>query len=222
MKNGNLIAKFTETEISRYYSVELDTNSTNNSNGEVTRNSRNVETERFGLHSANDPNTESSSINNRMNTNLEYPKYVQLPHQNVTSPVNLTNWNSVVYATIHDAISKMQDLKPDEYCFLKFDIGEKAKGVLSLIKDHVELDPPKIIYEDGDELIFTWSTSCNKYYLTIEEDEIYFMELDKETVDTKSDVISRGSELNVQEFLNYFKKIPRRKTMNIREWSNAG
>ena len=216
--NGN--GKFPAREFKRTYFYGLDFNSTKNNYVENTNYGENLETE-FDSKSKQLPHATHSSNNNEKNTDKNRKVYVSKLKENETGSFKFSNWNSAVYATIFDTISKMQLLNCEEDYYLDRHIGEKAKSVLSLIKDHLDLDPPLIINEDGDELIFTWIINCNKYYLTIVEDEIYFMELNTNTVKSKSDVITKGTELNVKEFLGYFKGLTRTETKNILDKTNA-
>ncbi len=113
---------------------------------------------------------------NATGVNFEINIVKDSPYNSIPS-INppLSNWNAYVYDEIISTIDVMKKLPQGEPLALDPKVANRAQNILSFIREQLKINPPKILNQDGDAVVYTWVEEDKEYYLTVADDEVDLM-----------------------------------------------
>lgn len=88
------------------------------------------------------------------------------------SQISRSNWTAHLYGELLQALFKMSQLPESHDLFLHSGVSKRAADVLGAIQANTLLAPPRLMNEDGDTVLFSWSDADLKKYLCVDEDDI--------------------------------------------------
>ena len=83
-----------------------------------------------------------------------------------------SNWEAVMYHEVLNALFKMSRLPEDHDLYLSKVASKRAADVLAAIQANTLLEPPRLMNEDGDTVLFSWQENDIKKYLCVDEENI--------------------------------------------------
>lgn len=88
-----------------------------------------------------------------------------------------SNYDTNFFFELQNAISKMTELPNEHHMHLDSKLSNRAKAILSVIAFNSKIEPPRLINEDGDAVVFTWRRPRGKSYLSVDSEHIDLMEI---------------------------------------------
>lgn len=125
------------------------------------------------------------------------------------SSTTLTNWDVHIYAEILQTIHLMAEMSEGEQLFLEPGVARRAREMLSFLKDHLSIDPPKIINQDGQALSLTWTRGNGKHYLTIADDEVDLMYLSPDHPNPHVEILANGNQIPYEKIFESRLALPK-------------
>jgi hypothetical protein len=113
-----------------------------------------------------------------------------------------SNWHRHLYGELASAIEKMSKLSDNDEYHIQTEAAQKALTVLAFIRENVAVEPPKILNQSGEAISFTWNLGNIKRYLTVADDEIDLMLLQKPNGVRCEETLSVGEDIDWAKILN--------------------
>ncbi|MBB3393269.1 hypothetical protein FHT82_006063 [Rhizobium sp. BK275] len=73
----------------------------------------------------------------------------------------------------------MSALPPDHDFHVDPSSITRASEFLAVLAENFDIDPPKVLPQDGEAVVFTWDYGTLKRYLTIDPEQVDVMDLNK-------------------------------------------
>ena len=102
------------------------------------------------------------------------------------------------------AIYKMSNLPEIHHLHIDKDLSTRAQSLLAIIFENTSAPVPKIKNEDGEAVVFTWTTGAAKKYLTVDEEQIDMLEVGPDDECRSVDLSEEGS-LDLRSLLSELK-----------------
>ena len=121
------------------------------------------------------------SVHSGTSNQTEVPRqhaYVWAEESN-SSIISNHNIRGYRVASLHEALNTMSTLPDDNDFYVEPASAHRAAEILGLIAQNFEFVPPKVMPLDREAVVFTWEKGDIKSYLTIDQDEVSVMELDR-------------------------------------------
>ncbi|CAD7023082.1 hypothetical protein REJC140_00087 [Pseudorhizobium endolithicum] len=114
-------------------------------------------------------------------TNAEPAQVSSWVSMHSEDPTNLgaNSDRSIRFAVLQQAIKHMALLPDDHTLHVDAEAAERASSILAVISQNFSVKPPKVMPQDGEGVVFTWDYGDLKRYLTVEEDDLDVMDLNK-------------------------------------------
>ncbi len=154
-------------------------------------------------------NPSSSSSTEYKNLRFEYRVVENTNHGKEIDNHYLSNWDSHIYASLFRTIQLMTELPETDPYFLESEVSKRTQGVLSFLRENVDIAPPKIINQDNQAISLTWTNPNFKRYITVYDDEICLLDLPNDNSLRKEEVISIGDEYPFKRMMECMSILPR-------------
>lgn len=118
------------------------------------------------------------------------------------------------YAAIQSAIHTMA-LLPESHSFhVDARAVYKASDLLGVMWENFHIEPPKVLPQDGEAVVFTWDHGDIKRYVTVDDEDVDVMDLHKTTQVKCIYEVQLDDEHAFSEFVNTIGLIPSSSTVD--------
>lgn len=98
---------------------------------------------------------------------------------NESSLPKLDNFRKWHYLSLQKALFSLSHLDEEDDFHITPEVAERASVVLGIIAENIDIDPPKFFPQDGEAAVFTWEEGNIKRFLTVDDEDIDLMDLEK-------------------------------------------
>lgn len=92
---------------------------------------------------------------------------------------NSNTGRSAKFSALQEALSKMGRLPAEHDFHVDGKAVVKASELLALLASNFDIDPPRVMPQDGEAVVFTWDFGELKRYLTVDPELVDIMDLHK-------------------------------------------
>jgi hypothetical protein len=85
------------------------------------------------------------------------------------------------YWALQNALQAMGALPEDHDFHVSPAAIQRAADLLGVIVQNFDISPPRVLPQDGEAVVFTWDYGAQKRYLTVDEDDMDIMDLDRKS-----------------------------------------
>jgi hypothetical protein len=113
-----------------------------------------------------------------------------------------SNWETHLFGEINELIFKMTRLPEAHDFYLHEHVARRAADLLATISTSSQIEPPRVINEEGDTVLFTWEEGDLKKYLCIDGEEVEIRVRKPGTPYSASETLSHGEPPNLTRLLS--------------------
>lgn len=110
----------------------------------------------------------------------------------------LSNWQTHIFEELQRTIYLMHRLPPSHDLHLDPAVAWRASEILGWIKSNTDAEPPKVINEEGETLMFTWDEGAVKKYLCVDDSDIEIEARRKGSPYVASEVVGHSNLLDAK------------------------
>lgn len=113
-----------------------------------------------------------------------------------------------MYAAIQGAIHTMA-LLPETHSFhVDADAAHRASDLLGIMWENFQIEPPKVLPQDGEAVVFTWDHGDIKRYVTVDREDVDVMDLHKQMQVKCIHEVQFDNEHALSDFVNTIGMLP--------------